>query len=106
MLAEPSPLREWKERFDGAEITDNANQYPSFDQTLAKCRKMRQATVSLLDSLIESDLDRVSQNAPKGFEDMFGTYRLCFQYVADHWYMHRGQLADARRATGLERMWL
>ena len=53
MLAEPSPLREWKERFDGAEITDNANQYPSFDQTLAKCRKMRQATVSLLDSLIE-----------------------------------------------------
>ena len=23
------------------------------------------------------------------------------QYVADHWYVHRGQLADARRADGL-----
>ena len=106
MLAEPNPLDEWKEIFDGAEITDDASRYPSFDQVLAKCREMRQATVSLLALLTESDLDKVSQNAPKGFEDMFGTYRLCFQYVADHWYMHRGQLADARRAAGLERMWL
>ena len=39
-------------------------------------------------------------------EEAFGTYRLCLQYVADHWYMHRGQLADARRAAGLERMWV
>ena len=31
------------------------------------------------------------------------TYRLCLQYVADHWYMHRGHLADARRAAGLAR---
>jgi len=23
--------------------------------------------------------------------------------ATDHWYMHRGQLADARRAAGLER---
>ena len=106
MLAEPNPLDEWKEIFDGAEITDDASRYPSFDQVLAKCREMRQATVSLLALLAESDLDKVSQNAPKGFEDTFGTYRLCFQYVADHWYMHRGQLADARRAAGLERMWL
>jgi len=42
----------------------------------------------------------------KGYEDTFGTYRLCLQYVADHWYMHRGQLADARRAAGLARMWV
>ena len=106
MLAEPNPLDDWKELFDGAEITSDANRYPSFDQVLAECREMRQATVNLLGSLTESDLDRVSQNAPGGFEDTFGTYRLCFQYVADHWYMHRGQLADARRTAGLERMWL
>jgi hypothetical protein len=35
-----------------------------------------------------------------------GTYRRCLQFVADHGYMHRGQLADARRAAGLPRMWL
>ena len=66
---------------------------------------MRQSTMSLLDSLTENDLDKKSQNAPEGFEDMFGTYRHCFQFAADHWYMHRGQLADARRAARLERMW-
>jgi hypothetical protein len=27
------------------------------------------------------------------------------QYTSDHWFMHRGQLADARRAAGLHRMW-
>jgi hypothetical protein len=43
---------------------------------------------------------------PAGFEATFGTYRLCLQYAADHWYMHRGQLADARRTAGLERMWV
>ena len=67
---------------------------------------MREATVTLLDSLTEEDLDRASANAPVGYEDTFGTYRLCLQYVADHWYMHRGHLADARRAAGLERMWM
>ena len=46
-----------------------------------------------------------SHKAPKGVEDLFGTYRLCLQYVSDHWYMHRGQLADARRAVGIDRMW-
>ncbi len=62
--------------------------------------------MALLDSLTEDDLDKASANAPEGFEDTFGTYRLCLQFVADHWYMHRGQLADARRAAGLERIWL
>ena len=51
-------------------------------------------------------MGEIDPNAPEGFEDNFGTYRLCLQFVSDHWYMHRGQLADARRAAGLERMWL
>ena len=106
MLAEPNPLAAWEERFDGADISGDVSQYPPFDEVLATCRAMRAATVALLDSLTEEDLDKVSANAPRGYEDTFGTYRLCLQYVADHWYMHRGQLADARRAAGVERMWL
>ena len=43
--------------------------------------------------------------AAAGHEDMFGTCRLCLQFVADHWYMHRGQLAGARRMAGVDRMW-
>lgn len=106
MLGEANPLAEWEEVFDGADVSGDISQYPPFDQVLAKCRQVRESTVELLDSLSEDALDRASANPPAGFEDTFGTYRLCLQYVADHWYMHRGHLADARRAAGLERMWL
>jgi len=106
MLGEPNPLAEWEEIFDGSDTTGDLGWYPPFDQVLAKCREMREWTMTFLDSLSEDDLDKPSANTPKGYGDVFGTYRLCLQYVADHWYMHRGQLADARRAAGLERMWL
>ncbi len=106
MLGEPNPLAEWEELFDGPDTTGDVSQFPPFDQVLARCRAMRASTVALLDALTEEDLDKASANAPQGYEDTFGTYRLCLQYVADHWYMHRGHLADARRAAGLERMWL
>ena len=45
-------------------------------------------------TLDEADLDRASATIPEGFADVFGTVRRCFQFVADHTYMHRGQLAD------------
>ena len=106
MLGEENPLADWEEPFDGADVSGDVDSYPSFEQVLAKCREMRESTLALLDSLTEDDLDQASAKVPEGFEDTFGTYRLCFQLVADHWYMHRGQLADARRAAGLERMWL
>jgi uncharacterized damage-inducible protein DinB len=106
MLGEPNPLAEWVDPFDGSDVPGDADRYPPFDDVLARCRQERAATLALLDSLTEEDLDRASAKTPPGFDDTFGTYRLCLQFVADHWYMHRGQLADARRAAGLERMWL
>ena len=106
MLGESNPLAHWEEIFDGADTSGDISQFPPFDDVLAKCREARESTVALLDSLSEDDLDTASANVPAGFEETFGTYRLCLQYVADHWYMHRGQLADARRAAGLERMWV
>lgn len=106
MLGEGNPLAEWEEVFDGADTSGDINQYPPFDEVLAKCRDVRESTMALLSSLSEDDLDKVSAKVPEGFEDTFGTYRLCLQYVADHWYMHRGHLADARRAAGVGRMWV
>ena len=105
MLGEPNPLADWEEVFDGADTSGEIEQFPPFDQVLRECRATRASTISFLDSLTEDDLDRVSENAPDGVEELFGTYRRCLQYAADHWFMHRGQLADARRAAGLERMW-
>jgi len=106
MLGEPNPLAGWEAVFDGSDVSGDIDRYQSFDHVLAKCRDVRASTLALLDSLSEQDLDTRSAKVPAGFEDTFGTYRLCLQYVADHWYMHRGNLADARRAAGLERMWV
>lgn len=106
MLGESNPLATWESMFDAAETSGDASSYPPFDQVLTACRETRERTLSLLQSYSESDLDRTSANVPDGFDDLFATHRHCFQYVADHWYMHRGQLADARRAAGLDRMWL
>jgi DinB superfamily len=105
MLGEPNPLAEWESLFDGPDPSGDVNEYPPFDQVLAKCREVRESTIALLESFTEDDLDKGSANAPQGWADTFGTYRLCLQYVADHWYMHRGHLADARRAAGVKRMW-
>ena len=105
MLGEENPLAHWEPAFDSGNVSRQAGLYPPFDEVLAKCRDVRASTLALLDSLGEDDLDRLSLKAPEGFEEMFGTYRLCLQYAADHWYMHRGHLADARRAAGLERSW-
>jgi uncharacterized damage-inducible protein DinB len=106
MLGEENPLAEWEQLFDGTDVSGEITHYTPFDEVLAKCRAVRESTIALADSLSEDDLDKQSANVPKHLEDTFGTYRLCLQYVADHWYMHRGHLADARRAAGLERMWV
>lgn len=106
MLGEVNPLAEWEALFDGSEVSANPADYPPFDDVLADCRDLRARTLSLLASLTEDDLDRPAAGCPEGHEATFGTRRRCLQYVADHWYMHRGQLADARRAAGRARMWL
>ncbi len=106
MLEEPNPLADWEPLFDGPDPTGDVAQYPPFDHVLAACREARRFTTRLLESLSEEDLDRTSPGVPAGWEGTFGTYRLCLQYVSDHWYMHRGHLADARRAAGLSRMWV
>lgn len=106
MLGEPNPLADREALFDGADVDGDIALYPPFDDVLAGCRAARNTTIELLDSFSESDLDRASAVIPKGFEDTFGTYRLCLQFVADHWYMHRAHLADARRAAGVNRMWV
>jgi len=106
MLGETNPLADWEEIFDGKEVDGNPDRYPPFDEVLARCRSMRKSTLALLDTLSEEDLDRSSAAAPPGHEASFGTWRRCLQFLADHFYMHRGQLADARRAAGLDRMWM
>lgn len=106
MLGEENPAAGWSAAFDGEGTSDDPSVYPDFDDVLAACRESRERTLTLLDSYVEDDLDRTGSTVPAGFEQYFGTYRRCFQYVSDHWLMHRGNLADSRRAAGLVRMWV
>jgi len=105
MRGESNPLTDWKDMFDGAGVSNDIDHFVPFDRALLECRAIRSSTLTLLESYNEQDLDQTSAKAPNGADDLFGTYRRCFQYSADHWLMHRGQLADARCAAGQERMW-
>jgi hypothetical protein len=106
MLGEANPLAHWEDLFDGADVSGDGARFPAFDEVLKRCLEVRDSTLTLAESLTEEDLDRPAARVPPGYEEYFGTWRLCLQYAADHWYMHRGQLADARRAAGLGRMWV
>ena len=105
MLGEPNPLAHWEETFDGAEVSTAAGDFPGFDEVRAECRGVRRWTLKRLGGMSERHLDAACAAVPEGVEHLFGTYRRCFQYASDHWYMHRGQLADCRRAAGIDRMW-
>ncbi|MEM6689433.1 MAG: DinB family protein [Planctomycetota bacterium] len=105
MRGESNPLEDWKRMFDESTVNDDINQMVPFDRALSQCRRMRASTISLIDSLDESDLDRKSARAPETAKAIFGDFRGCLQYCSDHWLMHRGQLANARTAAGLTPMW-
>jgi len=95
-----NPLLEWKKIFGaGSEPTTNASDYPPFQDVLAKWDEVRANTLSILETLSDEDLEKPSANPPAGREAFFGTYGKVFSVVSLHAMMHRGQVADARRAA-------
>jgi hypothetical protein len=106
MLGHANTLASWEPVFDGDDVSSDVSVFPPFDEVLATCREVRASTLALVGTFAEHTLDLPSAHVPPGYDDTFGTYRQCLQYTADHWYMHRGHLADARRAAGVARMWM
>ncbi|MFQ5847311.1 MAG: DinB family protein [Candidatus Methylomirabilales bacterium] len=104
IVGEPNPLAEWNAIFGaGTEPVADPATYPPFDEVMAKSHAVREGTLKLLDSFSEADLDKTSK-APAQRQANFGTVRQCFLMTALHWMMHRGQVADARRAAGRKRI--
>ncbi|MCA9128179.1 MAG: DinB family protein [Planctomycetales bacterium] len=100
-----NPLLDWKPKFGaGSEPTGNSADYPSLEELLAKWDEVRQHTIEFLDALTDDDLNKPSINPPPGREEAFGTYGKVFTIVAMHPLMHRGQVADSRRAVGRQRI--
>jgi len=103
MFGKDHPLADWKEMFSGGSQPQyDATDYPTLTEILAKWDEVRTNTLKILDSLSDEDLDKPAANPPAGREEAFGTYGKILSIVAMHALMHRGQVADARRAVGRE----
>ncbi len=102
MFGTPHPLAEWGDSFGrGTEPSDEAATYTvSIPEIIAKWDEIRENTLAQLAKLTDEDLDNATADCPPGREAFFGTYGKALSAVAFHPYMHRGQLADARRALG------
>lgn len=100
-----NPLIGWKEMFgSGREPTTDAAQYLPWDEMRTKFGEVREKTMSFLDGLTDADLEKPSKKCPPGREQMMGTIGSCFVIVALHPTMHYGQVADARRMAGRDRL--
>ena len=100
-----NPLIGWKEMFgSGREPTTDATQYIPWDEVRIKFDEVRENTISFLDGLSDADLEKPSKNCPPGREHLMGTIGACFAMVALHPAMHYGQVADARRMAGRDRV--
>ena len=101
LFGQENPLIGWKELFGrGSEPSSEPEKYPPLKDLLAQWDEVRAGTLKILDTLSDEDLDQPSANPPEGREEFFGTYGKVFSAIALHTLMHRGQVADARRAAG------
>lgn len=101
MLGNEHPLESWRELFGAAHgPVDDQSKYPSWDEVRAKADQVRARTLEVLEGLTDADLAKPSKNCPPEREQFFGTIGGCCTVLMLHPAMHRGQVADARRALG------
>ncbi len=101
ILGNENPLIEWKGIFGaGDEPSTDASSYPSWDEVRQKFDEVRTHTMQVVDGFTEEDLDKPSKNCPPEREAFFGTIGKCLLIATIHPMMHRGQVADSRRALG------
>ena len=84
----------------GGEPVADADHYPAWDELRQKFEEVRSHTMSVLNGLSDEDLDQPSKNCPPDRANFLGTVGKCFLVLTLHPAIHRGQVADARRAAG------
>ncbi|WZO98755.1 DinB family protein [Isosphaeraceae bacterium EP7] len=100
---EANPVQHWWPIFGTrSQPSDDAGEYPPFDEVLATYRDLRAKNLAILEAIGEDGLERAPKVIPPGFEDRMKTIGRTFHLVALHQMFHLGQVADARRAAGRE----
>ncbi len=103
LFGESNPVAHWASMFGpGTEPTDDPDDYPPFDEVLEMYKRCRARTLEILDQLDDQDLDQPTVEPPPGLEQFMATFGDTLMIVVLHQMMHRGQVADARRAIGRE----
>jgi uncharacterized damage-inducible protein DinB len=101
LFGEKNPVADWQQYFgESSEPVADASAYPPFADVRERYRQLREQNLKLLESLSEADLDKPTKAPPKGREQEFATYGRSFLALALHQMMHRGNVTDARRASG------
>ena len=99
---ESNPLESWTPLFGiGSKPEPDAGKYPALCELISHWNRLCAATMDLLSSLQDADLDRPSK-APPERAAIFGTIGHCLAMIGNHQSFHAGQIADARRAAGLK----
>lgn len=105
MRSQPTRMSDWKDLFgSGSEPSRDASLYPSYDTVLGKFKETYGGLIQWLESIEEEELDTKCKGCPDEYAASFGTYRLCTLAIVNHMLLHYGQVADARRAAGRDRL--
>lgn len=98
---EENPLIGWKQMFGSkSEPVADPAKYLPWNEVRLESDKVRAHTLAVLDAMTDADLAKPSKNCPPGREQVMGTVGGCLTVVVLHPALHRGQVADARRALG------
>jgi len=101
MLGRSNPVAHWKSLFAiGSEVSAEAARYPPFDEVHKAFQDLRAETLKVLETLNDPDLDQPSKGCPPEYKEFLATYAKCSLIIITNTMNHRGQVADARRATG------
>lgn len=101
LLGEPNELADWAPIFGpGSRPEEDADSFPAWDEIAAKFRLGRDQTLAWLAVHDDDDLDAPCSAPPEGMEEVFVNRGACLSVVISHWWNHRGQLCDIRKALG------
>ncbi|TWT38532.1 DinB family protein [Blastopirellula retiformator] len=101
LLDVPNELDAWAPIFGpGSQPQEDPDYYPSWDEVATNFRPARDRTLAWLGTQQDDDLDSPCLSPPEGQSDIFKNRAVGLSILVSHWWNHRGQLCDIRKALG------